>query len=152
MSFEEPNNPRSSEIVNNQIQLTELATYEERTPVMEFRYQISGELSHLPRVCCDTEITTAMKCIKCCCFKQIKQIWLFLLTTYIFFFLKVQRRIFLQPSCLWEREREEKCLELWGWNLGADYVWVFLCRELPSHHLKLLSWACICESQQEAIL
>ncbi len=32
MSFEEPNNPRSSEIVNNQIQLTELATYEERTP------------------------------------------------------------------------------------------------------------------------
>ncbi len=33
MSFEEPNNPRSSEIVNNQIQLTELATYEERTPV-----------------------------------------------------------------------------------------------------------------------
>ncbi len=32
MSFEEPNNPRSSEIANNQIQLTELATYEERTP------------------------------------------------------------------------------------------------------------------------
>ncbi len=35
MSFEEPNNPRSSEIVNNQIQLTELATYEERTPVLQ---------------------------------------------------------------------------------------------------------------------
>ncbi len=32
MSFEQPNNPRSSEIVNNQIQWTELATYEERTP------------------------------------------------------------------------------------------------------------------------
>ncbi len=32
MSFEEPNDPRSSEIVNKQIQLTELATYEERTP------------------------------------------------------------------------------------------------------------------------
>ncbi len=32
MSFEEPNDPRSSEIGNNQIQLTELATYEERTP------------------------------------------------------------------------------------------------------------------------
>ncbi len=32
MSFVEPNNPRSSEIVNNQIQQTELATYEERTP------------------------------------------------------------------------------------------------------------------------
>ncbi len=32
MSFEEPNNPRSCQIVNNQIQLTELATYEERTP------------------------------------------------------------------------------------------------------------------------
>ncbi len=30
MSFEEPNDPRSSEIGNNQIQLTELATYEER--------------------------------------------------------------------------------------------------------------------------
>ncbi len=36
MSFEEPNNPRSSEIVNNQIQLTELATYEERTPGHHF--------------------------------------------------------------------------------------------------------------------
>ncbi len=32
MSFEEPNDPRSSKIGNNQIQLTELATYEERTP------------------------------------------------------------------------------------------------------------------------
>ncbi len=32
MSFEEPNDPRSGEIINNQIQLTELATYEERTP------------------------------------------------------------------------------------------------------------------------
>ncbi len=32
MSFEEPNDPRSSEIINNQIQLTEWATYEERTP------------------------------------------------------------------------------------------------------------------------
>ncbi len=32
MSFEEPNDPRSSEIVNNPIQLTELATYEERAP------------------------------------------------------------------------------------------------------------------------
>ncbi len=30
MSFEEPNDPRSSEIGNNQIQLTELVTYEER--------------------------------------------------------------------------------------------------------------------------
>ncbi len=27
MSFEEPNDPRSSEIGNNQIQLTELATF-----------------------------------------------------------------------------------------------------------------------------
>ncbi len=33
-SFEEPNNPRSSEISNNQIQLTALATYEEHAPVM----------------------------------------------------------------------------------------------------------------------
>ncbi len=33
MSFEEPNDPRSSEIGNNQIQLTELTAYEERTPV-----------------------------------------------------------------------------------------------------------------------
>ncbi len=32
MSFEEPNDPRSSEIGNNQIQLIELTTYEERTP------------------------------------------------------------------------------------------------------------------------
>ncbi len=32
MSFEEPNDPRSNVIANNQIQLTELATYEERTP------------------------------------------------------------------------------------------------------------------------
>uniref|UniRef100_A0A672QZB7 F-actin-capping protein subunit alpha n=1 Tax=Sinocyclocheilus grahami TaxID=75366 RepID=A0A672QZB7_SINGR len=32
MSFDEPNNPRSCQIVNNQIQLTELATYEERAP------------------------------------------------------------------------------------------------------------------------
>ncbi len=32
MSFEEPNDTRSSEIINNQIQLTELATYKERTP------------------------------------------------------------------------------------------------------------------------
>ncbi len=32
MSFEEPNDHRSSEIGNNKIQLTELATYEERTP------------------------------------------------------------------------------------------------------------------------
>ncbi len=32
MSFEEPNDPGSSEIVNNQIHLTELATYEERAP------------------------------------------------------------------------------------------------------------------------
>ncbi len=34
MSFEEPNDPRSSEIGNNQIQLTELATYEEQTPAL----------------------------------------------------------------------------------------------------------------------
>ncbi len=35
MSFEEPTNPRSSEIVNHQIQLTELVTYEERnSPVI----------------------------------------------------------------------------------------------------------------------
>ncbi len=33
MSFEEPNDPKSSEIGNNQIQLTELATYEDRIPV-----------------------------------------------------------------------------------------------------------------------
>ncbi len=32
MSFEEPNDPRSTEIDNNQIQLTDLVTYEERTP------------------------------------------------------------------------------------------------------------------------
>ncbi len=32
MSFEEPNDPRSSEISNNQILLTELATYEEQAP------------------------------------------------------------------------------------------------------------------------
>ncbi len=42
MSFEEPNDPRSSEIVNNQIQLTELATYEERTP---------GHVPELTRMC-----------------------------------------------------------------------------------------------------
>ncbi len=34
MSFEEPNDPRSSEIGNNQIQLTELATYEEWAPAI----------------------------------------------------------------------------------------------------------------------
>ncbi len=32
MSYEEPTNPRSGEIINNQIQLTELATYEKWTP------------------------------------------------------------------------------------------------------------------------
>ncbi len=32
MSFEGPNNPRSSQIVTNQIQLTALAMYKERTP------------------------------------------------------------------------------------------------------------------------
>jgi len=32
MSVEEPNDPRSCQIANNQIQLTELATYEERAP------------------------------------------------------------------------------------------------------------------------
>ncbi len=32
MSFEEPNDPRSSEIFNNQIQLTELARYKEQAP------------------------------------------------------------------------------------------------------------------------
>ncbi len=32
MSFVEPTNPSSSEIVNNQIQLTEIATYKERVP------------------------------------------------------------------------------------------------------------------------
>ncbi len=32
MSFEEPNDPRSSEIINNQIQLTDLVMYEEQTP------------------------------------------------------------------------------------------------------------------------
>jgi len=32
MSVEEPNDPRSWQIANNQIQLTELATYEERAP------------------------------------------------------------------------------------------------------------------------
>ncbi len=31
MSFKEPNDPRSSEIDNNQIQLTELVTYEEKS-------------------------------------------------------------------------------------------------------------------------
>ncbi len=34
MSFEEPTESRSSEIDNNQIQITELAAYEERTPVL----------------------------------------------------------------------------------------------------------------------
>ncbi len=42
MSFEEPNNPRSSEIVNNQIQLTELAMYEERTPAIKKLKQKHG--------------------------------------------------------------------------------------------------------------
>ncbi len=32
MNVEESNDPRSSEIVDNQIQLTELVTYEERAP------------------------------------------------------------------------------------------------------------------------
>ncbi len=32
MSFVEPTNPSSSEIVNKQIQLTEIATYKERVP------------------------------------------------------------------------------------------------------------------------
>ncbi len=32
MSFEEPNDQRSSKIGNHQIQLTELVTYEERAP------------------------------------------------------------------------------------------------------------------------
>ncbi len=40
MSFEEPNDPRSSEIGNNQIQLTELATYEER----KVRYDASDDV------------------------------------------------------------------------------------------------------------
>ncbi len=35
MSFEEPNDPRSGEISNNQIQLNELAKYEERTLVQD---------------------------------------------------------------------------------------------------------------------
>ncbi len=35
MSFEEPNDPRSEEIVNNKIQLTELAKYEERPQGLE---------------------------------------------------------------------------------------------------------------------
>ncbi len=35
MSIEGPNDPRSGEIVNSQIQLTELAMYEERTPYPE---------------------------------------------------------------------------------------------------------------------
>ncbi len=47
MSFEEPNNPRSSEIVNNQIQLTELAMYEERTPAIIKLKQKHGQLSKL---------------------------------------------------------------------------------------------------------
>ncbi len=46
MSFEEPNNPRSSEFVNNQIQLTELATYEERTPgVNAFRNAFETDIN-----------------------------------------------------------------------------------------------------------
>ncbi len=36
LSFEEPNDPRSSEIVNNQIQLIELVMYEERAPGYQF--------------------------------------------------------------------------------------------------------------------
>ncbi len=36
MSFKEPNDPRSSEISNNQIQLTELAMYKERAPDVLF--------------------------------------------------------------------------------------------------------------------
>jgi len=39
MSVEEPNDPRSWQIANNQIQLTELATYEERAPVLSIRKQ-----------------------------------------------------------------------------------------------------------------
>ncbi len=48
MSFEEPTNPRSSEIVNNQIQLTELATYEEWTPelhLLDISMLLSGPSS-----------------------------------------------------------------------------------------------------------
>ncbi len=41
MSFEEPNNSRSSEIVNNQIQLTELAVYEDRAPDLNQTLNIS---------------------------------------------------------------------------------------------------------------
>ncbi len=37
MSFEEPNDPRSSKIGSNQIQLTELAMYEEQAPGHIFR-------------------------------------------------------------------------------------------------------------------
>ncbi len=40
MSFKEPNDPRSREIINNQIQLTELVMYEERTPGQVFRQNI----------------------------------------------------------------------------------------------------------------
>ncbi len=36
MSFKEPNDPRSSKIGNSQIQLTELVTYEERSPGGKF--------------------------------------------------------------------------------------------------------------------
>ncbi len=46
MSFEEPNDPRSSEIVNNQIQLTELTTYEERTPGL-YNSQLQDTNFHL---------------------------------------------------------------------------------------------------------
>ncbi len=34
MSFKEPTNLRSGEIINNQIQLIELTTYEKQTPVL----------------------------------------------------------------------------------------------------------------------
>ncbi len=49
MSFEEPNNPRSSEIVNNQIQLTELASYEEQTP--DYIFQGIRPVLYLNRYC-----------------------------------------------------------------------------------------------------
>ncbi len=48
MSFEEPNDPWSSEIGNNQIQLTELATYEERTPGVDLPIPTSEMIWKIP--------------------------------------------------------------------------------------------------------
>ncbi len=129
MSFEEPNDPRSSEIGNNQIQLTELATYEERTPGLHQKRSVHGsrqtDWHHLYAF-------THLRCRKSdYTVRQQESSFQFCATVIRWLVNVLYCHISILSSCYYE----------FVWI--CEYQWQPLpvCRVLRNSGLKVMSWA-----------